>query len=338
MPSPLDQLSRYLQVPAALRDTKAPIDYTDPDAAMYAPPTPQGVPDLGPNMNVIGSAPATGMRNNVKVQALRKLMGLGAEDAGGFASQADTEEAFGAAQEAARREAENKAMPAISAANITGQYGLQKAALEDRAATERYKAEQNTLAKMLGIKSAQEAEAMKSGPTRVVKSLDEGGQNVEQVVDSHGNVVYQTTSQLPGSLKKEQGDIQGLIQMLQGIRERGEKSGWSGVGPVASPVYGGLKRYLGVGNDEEDQLRSALDSVKAEVAHAKYGAALTPNEIQMLMQFAPSSNLAGAKNRNNIDTMINQLMTKVGQLGPGGPVTPASKAPAGGGDPLGLFR
>lgn len=168
-------------------------------------------------------------------------------------------------------------------------------------------------------------QSMKPGPMRL-SSINVDGKDIQVAVISDGQGGVTTipvgATQLPAGMKKENADLGNMVDQLDTLIGAGDKMKWPGIGFMTSPVQTGIKVITGKGSDEADQLRIMLDSIQAEVAHEKYGSALTPGEKQMLRKFAPSSNMHPNAVRNRLQVMRNILSNRSAQLKAGIPTTP----------------
>lgn len=164
-----------------------------------------------------------------------------------------------------------------------------------------------------------------------VMNITQDGVDKQVLVDGNGRILFGGNSQLPGALKTKRAEYGALIDQIDLIGSFGQQTGWAGTGAIKAPAMGLLKKTTGLGSNAGDQLRIFLDSLRADIAHEKYGAAFTATERSMLSNFAPSSNMDDSAIRNRlwvmrqvIDTRLNQL-DKGATIGTGG--TPGTATP-----------
>lgn len=195
----------------------------------------------------------------------------------------------------------------------------QIAAQEEIAALNRQN--QLTMAQLAAATRLQAA-GMQGGQVKVMKIRTPDGRDMDVLVDGSGRIVFGGDSQLPGGMKKEAGNLQGLLQQIAQVRGMGEQSGWKGTGVVAAPYESFMKRTFGLGSDTADQLRASIDSLKADIAHEKYGSAFTATERGMLQSFAAGSNMDPSAIKNRLATMERIINTRLGEMQAGRAPTP----------------
>lgn len=166
-----------------------------------------------------------------------------------------------------------------------------------------------------------EIQAMKPGAIKIA-SINVDGRDIAVAVHSDGSVVPIGNSQLPAGMKEKNADAQSLVDQIDTVLASGDKMKWPGIGFATAPIQSGLKRLTGYGKDEEDQMRIALNSIRAEVAHEKYGSAFTATERSMLNEFAPSANMHPNAVKNRLQVMRNMIANRVAQRKAGQPLTP----------------
>lgn len=155
------------------------------------------------------------------------------------------------------------------------------------------------------------------GAIRTMNVKGPDGRDMTMLVNSRGEVVYAAPSQLPAGMKGQEASTQSLVDQIDQIGQMGEANGWGGVGMVTAPFQGTMKKITGRGNDQNDQLRIALDSVKADVAHEKYGSAFTATERAMLSNFAPGSNMSAPAIKNRLLIMRRVIANRNAELAAG---------------------
>lgn len=198
------------------------------------------------------------------------------------------------------------------------------------------------------------------GGGKVMTFRGPNGENLSAMVDGTGQILFQAPSQLPAGMKGKEADSTTLISQIDAISNLGDRTGWGGTGVVTAPFQGMRKRVTGGGSNTADGLRIALDSVKADIAHEKYGAAFTNTERAMLSSFAPGSNMNGQAIKNRLAIMRAVISKRLQELSQGlaleaaspidlsgrgrtqppttTPAPPPSAAPAAGGGNGGGFK
>lgn len=174
-----------------------------------------------------------------------------------------------------------------------------------------------------------QAASMQGGQGKVMNFTTPDGRNVQALVSGDGRVIFAGDSQLPAGMKGKQSDLQSAIDQIRQVRAMGDQSGWKGVGTLNSPVGGFMKRNFGYGDDTADQLRASIDSLKADIAHEKYGAAFTATERGMLQSFAAGSNMDPSAIKNRLDVMERVLNTRLQEMASGRSPSPINLSQGG---------
>lgn len=121
------------------------------------------------------------------------------------------------------------------------------------------------------------------------------------------------------STGEERGRIKGgqaALDLIGEVNQAGENAGWKGIG-LTGPAQSALYRYLGLGNDKEENLRSMMSRLQAEIGFGTGGKALTGTELEMIRKYTADTgmNPAAAKARlGAVETMIRtRLLRDQGQ-------------------------
>lgn len=150
--------------------------------------------------------------------------------------------------------------------------------------------------------------ANKPGAMKTVSFRTKDGQNINALVNTNGEVVWAGSSQLPAGMKSTEADTNTMVDQIDAIEKAGAAGGWHGVGVLTAPFQGLRKRVTGGGSNADDNLRTMIDSLNADIAHAKYGSAFTVNERAQLQNYAPNSRMSAQAIQNRL-----AIMKRVGQ-------------------------
>ena len=97
-----------------------------------------------------------------------------------------------------------------------------------------------------------------------------------------------TGVQLSATVRDELATMDTVKQTLNNVVSLGEKTNWGGVGGLyAGSLKSWFAKNLGVGTEEEQQLRSMIGNVKGTVAKLRGGTSFTPNEEKLLNSYTP---------------------------------------------------
>jgi len=217
-------------------------------------------------------------RNPAKVAALRAFLGIPGQDVGDI-SQVEYEEAATDVERRHREEAEAKALPAIVAETIRGQYGVRAAGVRAQAAGEERREQQarqhEFQAGQAELNRAAMGERQRTalgGP--VVPTLDP--QTGLSVWASRGEAAGRRTA---GSATEREAiqTGQNTLDNIDQLITMGDEIGWKGIGPT-----GGLKnlqyKLLGIGSQAEDDFRVELQKIRADIMFGSGGKQLTTSE------------------------------------------------------------
>lgn len=168
------------------------------------------------------------------------------------------------------------------------------------------------------------------GVVRTVKTRV-GDQDMEVALFKDGTQQVIGESQLSAGQKGKQTDARVLLTQLDDIDTLGEETKWNGIGPLLqlnpmkSAAAQNLRKQLtGGGSDRDDALRIGISSIKADIAHEKYGSAFTETERKMLSNFAPDTNMAPAAARNRLKQMRRVIEYRLAELASGKSIENAS--------------
>lgn len=213
--------------------------------------------------------------------------------------------------------------------NDVAQAAAREAGVEDRFSRSQERMHSEFLAK-------QEAEAAKpknAGQTRTMKVVASDGpfkgQRVVKLLDAQGNTLHEELDQLPSGMEKAEKTDMSTLEMVKEIQDFGGKTAWKGTGGYGNLLKGELpaggksfmKSQFGVGDNTESTLRDMLGSLKADVAHEKYGSAFTETERRMLANFAPGADMDGTEIENRLRTMSQAIERRLAARRSGKPDT-----------------
>jgi hypothetical protein len=202
---------------------------------------------------------------------------------------------------------------AADAANRDQRDWLQQQRLDSQAALAQ---EANRSREMI---AAMNAAAKGNAPQRMYpgKWLGEDGTPMTGGRYSDGTIAWETPDPLGQAAQKEQRDNQQLLTQIDHVLAVGKEINWRGVGPFLKGS-GSAKETLsqyGMNFDKQaEDLRSSLSSMVADIAHGKYGSALTPTEVARLMTFAPDISIPGEVNEVKLNVMRRAIAHRLQML------------------------
>lgn len=163
------------------------------------------------------------------------------------------------------------------------------------------------------------------------------GRDETVAVFRDGSIQVVGDTQLPAGMKKASVVADELLSQIQNIEALGKLAEWQGVGMVTAPLANLQRRVTGGGDQTQSLLRKALATLKAEIAHEKYGSAFTAQERAMLSEFAPAANSSAADIQDALLTMKRAMTVRKQELAARPGLTPDQAAPLsvgpGGPDP-----
>ena len=234
--------------------------------------------------------PTESRRNQAKVMALRKFLGIPGDDYGDI-SQADYEEA---ATDQERRQREMLETQHVRPADVRGRYSVEAAEVQGRTSNrneEFQQAQQTRQHKFQAGESMLSRAGMSERQQRainapVVPTLDE----------ETGLAVWHPRVQAAGmrtaGSATEREAIQkgaGSLASLDSIVQLGNETGWKGVGLTGTPKNL-LYKFLGMGDTREDTFRVELQKFGNDVMFGEGGKQLTPTEKQLASRYLADIN------------------------------------------------
>lgn len=165
-----------------------------------------------------------------------------------------------------------------------------------------------------------------SNAVRMAKFKGPDGKDYEGLIDGSGKMLWSAASQLPAGMKDKEANYSQMLDQIDALIKTGDESQWKGIGLGIGPVKSAVMKTIGKGSDSEDILRIGVNSVKADIAHEKYGSAFTQTEKNMLKEFAPSSNMHHRAARNRLVVMRSIISNRLSELSRGVPATPLTPA------------
>lgn len=106
-----------------------------------------------------------------------------------------------------------------------------------------------------------------------------------------------------------------LIDVLGDTYRQGEAVQWNGIGPVEAPFKSFAKKWLGVGSDEEETLRTQLGRVKTREAFGEGGKQFTGTEERLVNEFLAGSNQSPEMARTRLNAAIQHAFNTLRNLG-----------------------
>lgn len=162
--------------------------------------------------------------------------------------------------------------------------------------------------------------AKNTGPGKIVQWQDENGVNWTGEWASDGTILHAERSQLGAGAKKDQTDNMTLLNQIDDITTLGDNIGWKGVGSTFTGAGSAREmayQTFGVGDPNQASLRTSISTMVADIAHGKYGSALTPTETKRLAEFAPSIDLAPEAIKTKLAVMRRNIEHRLAQLSQG---------------------
>lgn len=154
-------------------------------------------------------------------------------------------------------------------------------------------------------------------------------QNSEQMLqtmdpNNPGQTIWTPRSQaagLPGPQPAGQKDkilaYNSTLDLIDEIEGLGKKTGWKGLGPVEGRLGSIGKEYLGIGSDDEEQLRNKLNQLKAQASFQEGGKQFTGTEKQMLDAFLAGVNQNPAAVQDRLKTFRESAQRSLTSMGAG---------------------
>lgn len=246
----------------------------------------------------VPSRPLDYNRNNAKVAMLRRYLGIPGEDVGDI-SQQDYEEAAADVERRRNEELQAQASARILPEVVRGEYGVKAAGVRAQAGSEERRQQQARQHEFLGEQNALNRQAagerMEQRMETMLPTLD----------PTTGIATYTPRAEAAGMRigggVGEREAIQGGQNTLDNVGmllKMGEDIGWKGIGP-AGGVKNTMYKYLGMGDPREDDFRSALQKVRADIMFGAGGKQLTTSEQKVAAGYLTDiyTNPTAAKSR-----------------------------------------
>jgi hypothetical protein len=90
-----------------------------------------------------------------------------------------------------------------------------------------------------------------------------------------------------------QGDVvvgRDLVGLIDAVEKRGNQIGWKGVGAGYSGSINQALSQVGIGTQDEEQLRNELGNIQGTIAKLRGGTSFTPSEQKLLDTYTPTIN------------------------------------------------
>lgn len=259
-------------------------------------------------------------RNQAKVASLRAFLGIPGEDVGDI-SQQDYEEAATDVERRRHAEIAAKGQADILPEVVRGQYGVQAA--RERARTDRASLQEDRQA----FQAAQAELNRAAAAERQQAALDAP---VVPTLDPRTGLAMWTPRTQAGGLRTggsatERTDIQtgaGTLDNIGQLLEMGDAIGWKGIGPTGG-ARSSLYKFFGVGDPREDDFRTILQKVRADIMFGSGGKQLTQSEQKVAAGYLADiyTNPKAAKSRLlDIQTLMSRAQARRMGTVPSAPV------------------
>ena len=269
--------------------------------------------------------PTESRRNQAKVMALRKFLGIPGDDYGDV-SQADYEEA---AADAERRQQGMLATQHVQPAEIRGQYDVKAAEAQGQAYNRREAFQQEQQARQQTYQAGENRLNRAAMSQRQQTAM--GGPMVPTLDEETGLAEWtpraQAAGRRTGGSATEREAIQvgaNTLSNIGSLMSLGDEIGWRGIGPTGG-VKNTMYKYLGIGDQREDDFRVELQKLRADIMFGSGGKQLTTSEQKVAAGYLADiyTNPAAARSRlQSVQSILERAQARrTGQAPPAATAT-----------------
>ena len=243
--------------------------------------------------------PVETRRNQAKVMALRKFLGIPGDDVGDI-SQVDYEEA---AADAERRKQAELTTQYVQPQEVSGRYGVEAAEAQGRAYNRREGFQQEQQARQQTFQAGENKLNRAAMGERQQRALSAP---MVPTLDPETGLAEWTprvgaAGMRTGGSATEREAIQvgaNTLSNINSLMSLGDEIGWKGIGPTGG-VKNTMYKYLGIGDQREDDFRVELQKLRADIMFGSGGKQLTTQEMRIASNYLADiyTNPASAQSR-----------------------------------------